>query len=101
MTGVTVTAQGSPADTPLALVDPTVGLKNRVLALQFADRIVAMRSGRVVLDMPTSGIDGRQLERIYADADPDEDAVAQPRIAAAPRHLRRYLMTNSVLVLSG
>jgi phosphonate transport system ATP-binding protein len=40
------------------------------LALRFADRIVAMQRGRVILDVATRDTDARQLAAIYAHARP-------------------------------
>ena len=36
------------------------------LAMAYADRIVALRAGRVVADAPAASIDARAVEQIYA-----------------------------------
>jgi phosphonate transport system ATP-binding protein len=41
------------------------------LAMAYADRIVALRGGRVVQDAPVAEVDARAIEQIYG---PDEDA---------------------------
>jgi phosphonate transport system ATP-binding protein len=38
------------------------------LAMQYADRIIALRSGALVEDAPTSSFDRRALEQIYERA---------------------------------
>src|SRR5581483_10620897 len=37
VTGVTVTAQGSPADIPLAMIDPNLALQPQAVGITFAD----------------------------------------------------------------
>jgi phosphonate transport system ATP-binding protein len=44
------------------------------LALAYADRIIALRAGRVVEDTPAARLDERALEQIYARATPAEAA---------------------------
>lgn len=79
------------ADEPVASLDPTAAenvltllrsiahergiavlcsLHQTDLARRFADRVVAMKDGRVVLDAPAAGLGKEQLTRIYGDANP-------------------------------
>ena len=49
---------------------PAVALLNGQvhLALQYADRIIALRSGALIEDAPTASFDSRALEQIYERA---------------------------------
>lgn len=87
------------ADEPVASLDPTkaaevldllrtickedglcavVSLHQIDLAKRFADRVVALKSGRVVFDAPPSGLTVRALEGIY-DADATWNKTPQPQ----------------------
>lgn len=84
------------ADEPVASLDPVsslevIGLLQQIsaednltviaslhqvqLAIDFADRIIGLRSGRVVLDQPTVGLSAEQASRIYSSVS-GLDAVA-------------------------
>jgi phosphonate transport system ATP-binding protein len=57
------------------------------LALRFADRIVAMRRGRVVLDVAARDTDAGQLTAVYAHAEPASLLPAtHPAFAGGPAH---------------
>jgi len=43
-----------------------VALHDRALALDFADRIIGLRDGRIVMDVPSRGVDSSALDRLYA-----------------------------------
>ena len=45
------------------------------LALEYADRIIGIRSGRIVYDGPSANVDQAVLDTIYADEAPAEEAV--------------------------
>ena len=45
------------------------------LALEYADRIIGIRSGRIVYDGPSANVDQAVLDTIYADETPAEEAV--------------------------
>ena len=45
------------------------------LALEYADRIIGIRSGRIVYDGPSANVDQAVLDAIYADEAPAEEAV--------------------------
>ena len=53
------------------------------LAMEFADRIVGMSDGKLVLDLPTSEVRKEQLDRLYHHLSPDAaDPVAKVTAAA-------------------
>jgi len=52
------------------------------LAIDFADRIIGLRGGRIVLDQPTEGLTPDKASEIYS-------SVATPRAAVAPVVERR------------
>ena len=45
------------------------------LALEYADRIIGIRSGKIVYDGPSANVDQAVLDTIYADEAPAEEAV--------------------------
>ena len=45
------------------------------LALEYADRIIGIRAGRIVYDGPSANVDQAVLDTIYADETPAEEAV--------------------------
>ena len=45
------------------------------LALEYADRIIGIRSGKIVYDGPSANVDQAVLDTIYADDAPAEEAV--------------------------
>jgi phosphonate transport system ATP-binding protein len=46
------------------------------LALAWADRVIGLRAGRVVLDLPTEGVDRDEVMRLYSSADQEPIARA-------------------------
>ena len=84
------------ADEPVAALDPVtarqvmqdfvrinqemgisilLNIHNVELALEYADRIIGIRSGRIVYDGPSANVDQAVLDTIYADEAPAEEAV--------------------------
>ena len=45
------------------------------LALEYADRIIGIRAGRIVYDGPSSNVDQTVLDAIYGDDSPAEASV--------------------------
>jgi phosphonate transport system ATP-binding protein len=52
------------------LPDVVASLHQVHLAIAYADRIIALRAGRVVEDAPAGRLDARALEQIYGRAAP-------------------------------
>ena len=84
------------ADEPVASLDPKAGrqvmdllweigrerrmtvvcaIHNLELALEYAERVIGLRDGRLVLDSPADEVDRRELDRLY-DAQPARDATS-------------------------
>jgi ABC-type phosphate/phosphonate transport system ATPase subunit len=54
-------------------------LHQTALAQRFADRIVALRDGRIVLDAAAASLDASEIDRIYgANDEPGPDPVEAP-----------------------
>ena len=57
------------------------------LAVAYAERIIALRSGRVVEDAPAGRLDERTLEQIYARTAPAGTVPERPHCSSAPQSL--------------
>ena len=55
------------------------------LARRFADRVVAMKDGRVVLDAPVAGLGQEELTAIYGNGSPPAVQAPSPATAMAPK----------------
>jgi phosphonate transport system ATP-binding protein len=46
-----------------------LAMHDRALAIEFADRLIGLRDGRVVLDQASAGMSPEDLDELYVTAD--------------------------------
>ncbi len=71
------------------------------LAMEFADRIIGMNEGRVVLDLPAAQVEREQLDRLYHHLPPEKGLNETAAAGARPPGVARRTGKAVLRLLSG